>query len=49
MGANDDMISAAFYVHSLNLWIKTAHNGHSAMSYGEIRKPSGFVFSIRIP
>ena len=28
---------------------KTAQNDHSALCYGEIRKPSGFVLSIRIP
>jgi hypothetical protein len=39
---NDDMISAAFYIQNI-------YNGHSALCYGETRKPSGFVFSIRIP
>ena len=32
-----------------SLWEKTAQNDHSALWYGETRKPSGFVFSIRIP
>ena len=28
---------------------KTSHNVHSALCYGKVRKPSGFVFSLRIP
>ena len=28
---------------------KTSHDVHSALCYGKVRKPSGFVFSIRIP
>jgi hypothetical protein len=48
MGANDDMISAAFYnqkSYGKNLLIMAIV--HCATE--KLKKPSGFVFSIRIP